>query len=107
MNRTPRSSRLPTPCSTRPIISGLKKHLKAALSILGLLVFTVSASAASYHLKEKAVVDGPVIHLRDVLEPLPPADLGEVVVGRLGKPGSSRTISRDQVLARMRKYLKA
>lgn len=77
------------------------------LLVLGLFIFAGSAYGAGYRLKEKAVVDGPVILLRDVLDPLPPDALGRVKVGNLGRPGSSTTVPRDLVLLRMRKFLKA
>jgi flagella basal body P-ring formation protein FlgA len=57
-------------------------------------------------LKEKAVIDGPVILLQDILEPLPVGGLGQLKMGRLGRPGSSRMVTRDQVLVKMAKYLK-
>ncbi len=56
-----------------------------------------SADGLSYRLKDRAIVDGPDILAREVLQPAPKGALAKVVLGRVGMPGSMTLLTRPRV----------
>lgn len=60
----------------------------------------------AYQLRSEALVHGPNVTAADLLEPVPKGELGRVKLARLGKPGSEKVYSRDQVQKKLNRALR-